>query len=222
MAQPNQFTNSKRFGSSTITELQDANRSPIFGYQDIPTMSIEDAVESIIPFVPHVQSYAKEAKKHCRRNTHLSINESAAIYLYTMMNDFYRCFNQALRVENRSTLKPWFAFLKLFIAALKKLPSSPGKVWRGVGNNFGSSFSENDIHTWWSVNSCALDHNIARFFADPKGTLFSIESIYGKNITKYSKNQNEKEIILMPGTRLRVKSAWSVSDGLSTVELEEW
>jgi hypothetical protein len=185
-------------------------------------VSIEEAVESIVPFVPHVQSYANEAKKHCRKNTHLSINESAAIYLYTMMNDFYCCLNEALRLENRLTLKPWFAFLKLFITALKKLPSTPAKIWRGVGDNFGSSFSKNDIHTWWSVNSCALDHHISRCFADPKGTLFSIESMYGKNITEYSANQNEKEIILMPGTRLRVKAVWSIPEGLSTVELEEW
>jgi hypothetical protein len=185
-------------------------------------MSIEEAVKSIIPFVPHVESYAKEAKEHCRQNTHLSINESAAIYLYTMMEPFYPKLNEALRAENRSALKPWFAFLKLFIAALKKLPSSPTTVWRGVGDNFGSDFDENREHIWWSVNSCSPHQNVARCFADPKGTLFSIGSIYGRNITEYSANQNEKEVILMPGTRLRVKSAWSVQDGLSTVVLEEW
>jgi hypothetical protein len=113
-----------------------------------------------------------------------------------------------------------YPFLKLFIGAIEKLPSSVKTVWRGVKENFGPDFDESPEHIWWSVNSCALNQNVARTFADWKGTLFCIHAINGKDITKYSANQEEEEIILVPGTRLRVKSAYT-SD-LSTVVLEEW
>jgi hypothetical protein len=182
-------------------------------------MSIEDAVKSIVPFVPHVQKYAEIAIEKRKQNTHLSRDESAAIYLYTMSKDFYPRLNGALRSDSRDALKAWFPFLKLFIAAIEKLPSSVKTVWRGVGENFGADFDEGREHIWWSVNSCALDYNTAIMFADWYGTLFCIHAINGKDITKYSAYQ-EEEIILMPGTRLRVKSAYP-SDP-STVVLEEW
>ena len=38
-------------------------------------------------------------------------------------DSFYRVLNRALRSEDRSSLKPWFVFLKLFATALGKLPN---------------------------------------------------------------------------------------------------
>jgi hypothetical protein len=220
MSQQNQLTSNKRFVSNTISEFQEANRGPISGYQDVPTMSIEDAVKSIVPSIPLVETYAARAIENRKQNTHLTRDESAAIYLYTMSQNFYTRLNEALRFKNRDALKAWFPFLKLFIAALEKLPSSVKTVWRGVGENFGPDFGEGREHSWWSVNSCSLDQNTARAFADLEGTLFCIHAINGKDITQYSTNQEEEEIILMPGTRLRVKSAYP--SNLSTVVLEEW
>jgi hypothetical protein len=210
-----------RFGNSVISELHQANRNTISGYQDLPLMSLEEAVQSIVPFVPHVMSYADTAKKFCRQNTTLSINESAAIYLYTMPIPFYKNLNKTFRAENPHALKPWFAFLKLFITALRKLPSHPTTVWRGVGGNIGADFAENDVHTWWSVNSCSSYVNVAGMFAGETGTLFCINVIHGKDITAYSANQSEEEIILMPGTRLCVKGMRPEPNGLSIVHLEE-
>jgi hypothetical protein len=211
-----------RFINSDLSELQEVNRNPIFGYQRRPVMSLEEAVEGIVPFVPHVKTYADEAKQHCRQNTQLTINESAAIYLYTMPKPFYENFNKALRAENPLALEPWFAFLKLLINALRKLPSQPNTVWRGVGTDICSGFGEGDVHTWWSVNSCSSYVNVAGCFASPIGTLFCIQEIYGKNIAEYSANQCEEEIVLMPGTCLRVKSVQSERTGLSIVHLLEW
>jgi hypothetical protein len=118
MARETTPVSGNRFINSDLSELQEVNRNPIFGYQRRPVMSLEEAVEGIVPFVPHVKTYADEAKQHCRQNTQLTINESAAIYLYTMPKPFYENFNKALRAENPLALEPWFAFLKLLINAL--------------------------------------------------------------------------------------------------------
>ncbi len=208
--------------NSIVSELQEANRNPIFGYQDLPVMSLEEAVQSIVPFVPHVMSHAKTAKEHCRQNTMLTVNESAAIYLYTIPNSVYENLNKTLRAENPHALKPWFAFLKLFITAVGKLPSRPTMVWRGVDGNIGSNFVEDDVHTWWSVNSCSSYLNVAGMFAGEKGTLFYINAIHAKDITKYAVRQDEEEIVLMPGTRLRVKYKEADVFGFIVVHLEEW
>ncbi|CAF1136845.1 unnamed protein product [Adineta steineri] len=215
------FVRRGRFVNNYISKVQQDNWNPIFGYKDRDLKSLEEAVESIIPFVNKVMEYAEEAKQKCKKNTKLTINASAAIYLYTMDTPFYEKFNKALRGENPPALVPWFDFLKLFITALAKLPSHPATVWRGVANISGLDFYNNDMFTWWSVNSCSSRARVAGIFADKKGTLFCINIIYGKDITEYSSKEDEEEIILMPGTQLRVKDTTFDVDGFSVVHLEE-
>ena len=95
-------------------------------------------------------------------------------------------------------------------------------MWRGVGGDIGSDFDKNSVHTWWSVNSCSSEINVAACFAGEKDTLFCINSISGKNITAYSANQEEEEIVLMPGTCLRVQSTSFGINGFLVVHLNEW
>ncbi len=74
-----------RFVNNTLLELQEANRSPISGYQDSPVLKLEEAVQKIIPLVPSVTDYVTTAKKECNRQSDLlTRDESSAIYLYSM------------------------------------------------------------------------------------------------------------------------------------------
>ena len=114
-------------------------------------------------------------------------------------------------------------FLKLFISALEKLPSLPITVWRGITDNFrGFDFVKDQMYTWSSINSCSSDVKVAGFYVGPGGTLFCIHALNGKDITKFSANQDENEVILMPGTCLRVKSVSLDINGLYVVHLDEW
>ncbi|CAF0963664.1 unnamed protein product [Adineta steineri] len=223
------FTSSRRFVDNYTSTRQQYDWNPISGYRDRALKSLEEAVESIIPLVDNVIQYADEAKQKCKINTKLTINESAAIYLYTMKTSFYEKLNETLRIENPQALAPWFDFLKLFITALvklPKLPSHPTTVWRGVANIKGSDFYDKDMFTWWSVNSCSLDASVAAIFTCEKGTLFCINTINGKDISDYSSANKEeieeKEIVLMPGTRLRVKTKTFDIKDFYVVHLEEW
>jgi hypothetical protein len=55
------------------------------------------------------------------------------------------------------------------------------------------------------------------------GVLFCINTINGKEISVYSSmNNGEEEVVLMPGTRLRVKDKTFDVHGFSVVHLEEW
>ena len=211
-----------RFVDDSIQELQQMNRKSLLGCENLPLMSLEEAVKTIVDFQPTVTDDTKKAKEHCRKNTILTPDESAAVYLYTMDRPFYRALNQALRAENPQALEPWSAYLKLLITALRKLPSCSTTMWRGVAGEIGSEFSQNTIYTWESITSCSSQMNVAACFADQQGILFCINTIHGKDITKYSEFQGEREIILMPGTCLRVKSASLDINGLYVVHLDEW
>ena len=195
-----------RFVNSALSELREANRSPIYGYQHLRLMTLEQATETLIPLVPGVIDYVSTAKNECNRNTTLlTWDESAAIYLYSMPVPFYRCLNEALRAEDRHALQPWFAFLKLFITALQRLPSTKKTVWRGVSGEVGTVFDDGDVHIWWSVNSCSPDISVVEHFLDNSSTLFAIDAIHAIDISKFSK-LSEQEIVLMPGTRVRAKA----------------
>ena len=111
-----------RYVTGSYSELQELNRNPIFDYEYLPLLPLENTLEELVSIIPNadVTGYAETAKTKCNVNSDsLTHDESAAIYLYSMSSPFYRHLNTALRAENRDTLKPWFAFLKLFTTALK-------------------------------------------------------------------------------------------------------
>jgi hypothetical protein len=195
-----------RFVNKALSELQEANRSPIYGYQDLPILTLEETIESIIPLVPGVVDCVSNAKKRYNRHSALlTRDESAAIYLYSMPASFFSRLNETLRVENRHALKPWFAFLKLFITALEKLPSVTGTIWRGVAGDIRSTFVDDEAQTWWSVNSCSLALNVVQLYLGETGTVFAIDATHAKDISTFSAFPDEQEIVLMPGTCVRAK-----------------
>jgi hypothetical protein len=212
-----------RFVNSALSELQEANRSPIYGYQHLSILSLEEAREKVIPLVPGVVEYVSKAKQNCNRNSNLlTCDESAAVYLYTMQTPFVSCLNSTLRAGNQDLIEPWFAFLKLIITALEKLPSTRATVWRGVNRDETLTFVDNDLHIWWSINSCSRDPSVIQPFLGESGTLFAIDAIHGKNISAFSAIPDENEVILMPGTRVcRKYETLSLIDRFFFVHLEE-
>ncbi|CAF1336171.1 unnamed protein product [Didymodactylos carnosus] len=198
---------------------------PVYGYLSSPLVPLEVSLEKIIPLIDNLQRYIKTAKTHCHSSNHLTKEESAALYLYTMEwgdESFYRVLNKALRDENRAALKPWFPYLKLLDTALNKLPSQKLSLWRGVDGNVSKNFEQGQLLSWWSVNSCSSSVNIIKNFLGTDSTLFMIEAVNGKSISLYACYTTENEFILMPGTKLEVmSSALDYSGGLHIVHLRE-
>jgi hypothetical protein len=223
VAQQTKMTISNRFVNRNLSEFKDANWSPISGYQNLPLTTLEEAVESIISLDSRVMDYTATAKQKCHRHSNLlTWDESAAIYLYTMPTSFFSHLNENLRARDRQALKPWFAFLKLFLSGLDKLPSLKIIVWRGVTNDVTLSFIADAEETWWSVTSCSQNAQVVAPFIGENGFLFNIEVINGKDISSYSTVPDEQEVILMPGTFLRVKgSPFNFRDLLLVVPLKE-
>ena len=212
-----------RFVNNILTELLEINRCPTIGYENSPLLSLEEVVEAITPPIAGAMDYVATAKKNCNKHSWgLTRNESAAIYLYTMATPFFSNLNTALRAENREALKPWFAFLNLFMTALRRLPSTQQTVWRGVNYDDTLAFVDDNVRIWWSMNSCSTNPNSVEPFLGENGTLFAIDSMYGKDISEFSAMPNEQEIVLMPGTHVRRKrEPLNFNGRLFVVHLEE-
>jgi hypothetical protein len=102
---------------------------PISGYEREPLVSIEEAckpLENILDDELKLNiSIAKMNSTEPQNG--LTSDESAAIHLYTMEwdvreNSLYMVLNQTLRVADRTKLRPWFKYLKLFLTGFFKLP----------------------------------------------------------------------------------------------------
>jgi hypothetical protein len=212
------------FVHNGVSKCQVENYCPIYAYRNLTVTTLDEAIKDIVLYVPGVEGYVDKARKKCYKiNSQLTLDESAAIYLYTMQTLFHSKLNNTLRFEDRHQLEPWLAFLKLFITALGKLPSLAITVWRGTSSNICSNFVDNPVETWWTVNSCSRNPRVVEFYLGGLGTVFGIETMYGKDIAKYSAYLDEEEIILMPGTRVRLMGQpFEVMDKPYIVSLKEW
>jgi hypothetical protein len=111
--------------------------------------------------------------------------------------------------------------LKLFLAALYKLPSTKKTIWRGIRGDVSDLYNED--YVWWGFSSCTTTIEVIKRFLGQSGlrTIFMIECINGKVIKSHSSYQHENEILLMPGTYLRVKEKWSPAKDLFMIHLQE-
>jgi hypothetical protein len=202
---------------------------PINDYIFSELVSLEKAVEPLSRIVDKVNIHAAAAKlatQDILLEDGLTHDEAAAVYLYSMETgprSVYRLVNTALQANILSRLKSWFLYLKLIHTALNKLPSQQVKLWRGIRKDVSTGYLKGMCVTWFSISSCSNDAGVVEKFLDKKAhsTLFSIDCKNGKSIAKYSASQQEYEIILMPGTRLKVINKSFEYNGLHHVGFEE-
>ena len=201
--------------------------TPIKGYEKKNLVSLEKAAAEINPPIDDIDTMVWTAKRNSRNPVDgLTPNESAAIHLYTAewpegQKSIYHLLNEKLRSEKRNGLISWFSYLKLLLTALHKLPSLKATVWRGIRDDVSDLYQDDFI--WWGVSSCTESMNVMERFVGRSGirTIFMIECINGKAIRSHSFYKDENEIILMPGTYLRVIGKWSPADGLHMIHLRE-
>ncbi|CAF1318894.1 unnamed protein product [Rotaria magnacalcarata] len=196
-----------------FTDIESTSKRlpPVYGYLTHQLLPLQEALKPISSQVDQLDRFSRIAKNECKFPSEhgLTRDESAAIYLYTMEwgeDSFYKVINRYLRAEDRSTLQPWFGYLKLFDTAVQKLPTVRKNLWRGIAADIAKNFKNGHEFTWWAISSCSTSVNIIKDFLGSNSTLFLIEAVNGKDISGYTNFPKESEVILCPGTRLRVVS----------------
>jgi len=212
-----------------VAEEPTTTLTPIEGYEKKPLMSFREAVALIKTEEPihNLEKMVWAAERNAENPLDgLTSAESASIYLYTMEwpeqhIGFCTLLNEKLRSEKRNDLKSWFSYLNLFLTALNKLPSLKKVIWRGIKGDVRHLYKKDFI--WWGASSCTETMSVIEGFIGRSGvrTIFLIECINGKAIKNHSFHKTENEIILMPGTYLRVIDKWSPADNLYMIHLQE-
>jgi hypothetical protein len=203
---------------------------PIEGYQNMPLVSLEEAVKPLAKHVPGVENAALRAKEKSQKPSEhgLSVDEHASIRLYTKEwkkreESLYYLLNMNLRSEDRSILKDWFLYLKLIITGLLKIPSSPQHLLRGVRLNLSTIYQKGETIIWWQFSSCTDSMTVVEQFCGKTGqrTIFKIDCYSGKDVRQYSEFSKENEILLIAATQFKVVSNGDRGDGLTVVQLKE-
>ena len=206
---------------------------PVEGYEDMPLVPLEDAVQPLLDLFDRDSLMGKvwAVKKRCRNPADgLSQDESASIMLYTCNwtpaeDSLFFILNESLRSENRGMLKRWFSYLRLLLGALSRLPPVKGTIYRGVKRNLSDEYQLGTGRLWWGFSSCTSNVSVleSESFCGKAGirTMFLIQCFNGRNIQNHSYYYVEDEILLMPGRYLHVRGSYSSDDGLSIVQLDE-
>ncbi|CAF4159972.1 unnamed protein product, partial [Adineta steineri] len=204
---------------------------PIEGYQKMPLVSLDKAVEPIVFYCPDINRRVFIAMSNCENPADgLDQNESASIFLYTMEWEpqeecLYYVLNKTLRTENRQKLRPWYSYLKLVLTALQKLSAEKQTIWRGVTLDLSQQYEVGKRYVWWAFSSCTRSLAIlaSEQFLGKHGsrTLFSIECQNGKKIRSHSYIDVEDEILLLPATQFEVISKLNPSSDLHIIHLKQ-
>ncbi|CAF0872879.1 unnamed protein product [Adineta steineri] len=222
--------NGHRFTSLYDLDSTKKMSMPLEGYEKEALVTLEQAVQSIVHlFNDDIHRYVYIAKQNtCKANDILTPDESAAIHLYSMqwtpvIDSLYIHLNRALRAVNRQALTPWFSYLKLFLTALYKLPSCHMTIWRGVKGDLSAQYNKDEDIVWWGVSSCAVSVSVIEQFIGKTGTrtIFSIEAINAKFIREHAYFKEEDEIVLTPGTYLKVIDKMQPAKDLTIIHLRE-
>ncbi|CAF3101073.1 unnamed protein product [Rotaria sp. Silwood2] len=205
---------------------------PISGYEEVPLVPLELAVEPLVPILPSIQSYAYSAKQRCidPPPNGMTIDESASIMLYTMGwkpldKCLYAVLNATLRSEDRNKLEPWFLYLKLFLTALSQIPSEHKLLFRGIKSDLHQNYPKGKTIIWWGFSSCTASVDVlqSELFLGTTGTrtMFTIQCDSGKDISKHSYFPNEEEVLLMAATQFTVAGCLNQGNNLYTIQLKE-
>merc|ERR1712032_1589993 len=154
-----------------------------------------------------------------------TIDEAAAIQLYTQHCCLYPMLNSALRDHaHPENLKAFLPYLKLLLKGLNKLPLIRAKVYRGVNVDLHEEYNQLQGRTfrWWALSSTSQDESMASDFLGGKGesTMFKIDGI-GVDIAAFSAHP-ESEVLLLPGTCLMVESGVMVEDNRWEFQASVW
>ncbi|CAF0944993.1 unnamed protein product [Rotaria sp. Silwood1] len=195
--------------------------TPIDDYPDEPVLSLEEALELFDGKINHLSYYIQEAKMKCHYPSehNLTLDESAAIYIYTMQwgdRCLHNYLQAALNSNDQSTLQPWLMYLKLFKSALDKLPTAKAEVWQGgpFDEKLKEQLNSKSSSLYTSLSSCSLSANEIKEYlpktVEKKIFLVGYQSVNGKLVTGYTAN-GFPEAIVWPGIKLGV-SKYVVTD----------
>lgn len=199
---------------------------PIKGLDTEASVALEAAIKKI-DIDGFLGTKVLEIKqKDFEHHDELTIDEASSIYLYTIKHTDpkrsvpYR-LNKVLRSKDRAGINDWLPYLKLFVSALEKLPPFQGTIYCGFPDNASDRLI--DQYIFWGFNSCVTAASEITDVLRPcnQKTIFHIKCMNARSIHSYASDKNEYEVLLVPGTCLKILGKRTVDPSILIVDLQE-
>ncbi|CAF4235765.1 unnamed protein product, partial [Adineta steineri] len=98
-------------------------------------------------------------------------------------------------------------------------------VFRGVNLDLSNQYTQGKTFIWWGFSSCTTSIEVLenKQFLGKTGekTLFTIECDSGKDISRHSYYQSEKEVLLLAARQFIVVGCLQPAPGLHMIQLKE-
>ncbi|CAF1685904.1 unnamed protein product, partial [Adineta ricciae] len=182
----------------------------IEGFEDEPDVTFEESLQPIIQANSKLPNYIDEAKAKCNKSSQhgLTVDESAAIYIYSMKveDGVFQLLYKDWSLNDQFVMKKWLKFLKLFKNALDKLPDAAKACQIVPYDESIQDMLENSSSSIYTALSTAEpkepDINNHRDLAK-NGKLCSLTYLCagGKDVTDYTPGK-KSSVILWPGLKV--------------------
>jgi hypothetical protein len=196
-------------------------------YEQIPLVSIEQAIQPLISLLPNIEIYVQMVKEKCLHPADgLTSDQSASIMLYSMLwQPFDQCLyiilNSTLQTLNESKLQPWLFYLKLLFTSLLKLPSNQITVYRGSKSDLSEEYQINHMIYWWDLSLCTSSIEYLQSDQDLR-TIFIIECNTVKNIEKHCYCSLNQFRLFLPATQFQILECnYQEKENLYRIKLQE-
>ncbi|XP_030634884.1 ecto-ADP-ribosyltransferase 4-like [Chanos chanos] len=158
----------------------------------------------------HFKDGWKLAEKRAKAGNGLEKEQAVALWVYTSSHpNVYTDFNRAVGHDKRSYKNGTFQYYSLHflltdaLQLLKKKQKSPMTTYRRTKDTYDRIKVGKTIR-FGRFTSTSLDYNETASFGDK--TCFEIGTQFGADITKFSANKREKEVLIPPYEKFKVTS----------------
>ena len=134
-----------------------------------------------------------------------------ALYLYSSNLTIFKQVN--IKITNWKTDNLWNPFVYCLYQAISLLPNYIGEIYRTVDIKFNmEDYKLGDKLKWSTFSICSKEFTTSiEIINQKKGIVFIVKSQSGKNISKYSKNPADSEIIFLPGTEFVITNFYKAN-----------
>lgn len=182
----------------------------IEGYQKESLVSLEEALRPFQNQIDRLSEQIIEAKRNCRQLSEhgLTSDQAAAIYLYSMKTHSNSVFHHLHRTwlsNDRSEMKLWFKYLRLFNSGLNKLPEAKIDSWQGIvhSDQWERRLKSDSFPVFTFLGSTSPSFDLIKTHLmekSPTKIIFiGYENLKSKDVTGYT-HADFREIFLQPGT----------------------
>ena len=128
--------------------------------------------------------------------------------------------NSALASKDRSQAKPFFKYLKLCLGGLHKCPLVSGTYTRGIKSpNLQNYKPGRAPFFWWAFTSTTDSvQYTSEFLGTGSRMLFMVQGV-GVDVRRFSAFPTEGEVLMLPGTLLKLKGVLSQPGNLHIAQL---